>query len=77
MYAIAVTKMWGTPEEQGAFCERPDFRANIGGNPIRFIRLSEMADAVSAQLTTTMANSQLARTLQLLRAAGWPATRSR
>jgi hypothetical protein len=70
-YAIAVTKLRGTAADADIFCNRRDFRSSINGNKISFLTLQQMADTVAASLTTTMATSQLARTLQLLRAASW------
>jgi hypothetical protein len=42
------------------------------GNPIKIISFAEMVGDVVAGLKTTLAPSDLARTLQLLKAAGIP-----
>lgn len=65
-YVTAVTKLNAdrAPWEQAQF-----FHENLQA-VIKVITLEEMVAAVLPRLTTTVANSELARTLQLLRAAG-------
>ena len=66
-YVTAVTKLVGTaaPWEQ-----HQPFRIAMQGNPIKLVTLMEMLKEVSAELSTTMAGTELGRTLQLFRAAG-------
>lgn len=44
--------------------------ANLGGNPLRFLPLEEKWSAVSPEVTTTPASSEIGRVAQLLKAAG-------
>jgi len=44
----------------------------MADNPIKIVTLSEMLEEVSRKLSTTLAGTELGRTLQLFRAAGVP-----
>ena len=46
------------------------FRRNMGDNPVRLISLEEMMLQLIPELGTTVVNSQLGRTIQLMKAAG-------
>lgn len=66
-YVTAVTKLRGeasTWERYSSFC------AAMRGNPIKVVTLMEMLKEVHAELSTTVAGTELGRTLQLFRAAG-------
>lgn len=66
-YVTAVTKLVGNAErweKHPAFCEA------MAGNPIKVISLREMLEEVYGKLSTTLAGTELGRTLQLFRAAG-------
>lgn len=68
-YVTAVTvikgdrKVWETHQR---------FRNAMQGNPIRLLPLSEMLAELIPEIQTTVAGSQLGRTLQLLKACGFP-----
>lgn len=66
-YVTAVTKLLGPAS---IWEEHAPFKAALGNNPIKVITLMEMLKGVSSDLTTTMAGTELGRTLQLFRAAG-------
>lgn len=66
LYYTAVTKLIGNRE---AWEQNPLFRRTLRAE-IKVITLAEMADEVLSGLTTTVTNSELGRTLQLLKAAG-------
>lgn len=66
-YVTAVTKLVG---DASVWEQHAPFRAAIGNNPIKVITLMEMLKDVSEELSTTMAGTELGRTLQLFRAAG-------
>lgn len=66
VYITAVTKVHGSPVP---WEQNPRFRQVLGAE-IRLLTLSQMVKAVLPTLTTTVASSELARTLQLFKAAG-------
>jgi len=67
-YVIAVTVLKG----DGSLWEsEPSFREAMNQNPIRIWTLREMLDRLYPLLGTTLASSQLGRTLQLMKACGW------
>jgi hypothetical protein len=66
-YITAVTKLLG---DRATWENHEQFKSAMCGNPIRILTLEEMLTKVSAVLTTTMAGTELGRTLQLFRAAG-------
>jgi hypothetical protein len=51
--------------------QNPKFRENIGGNKIRILTLTEMLDFLWQELTKTAAASEIGRSIQLMKAAGW------
>ncbi len=65
-YFTAVTKLVG---DRRHWEENPNFRRTLRAE-IKIITLDEMAESVLAGLTTTVTNSELGRTLQVLKAAG-------
>ena len=66
-YVTAVTIIKGDPRIWETY---PPFRDAMRGNPIKLLSLTEMLTVLMRSLNTTMANSQLGRTLQLLKASG-------
>ncbi|MBC7929882.1 MAG: hypothetical protein H7Z38_04870 [Rubrivivax sp.] len=66
-YITAVTAIKG---DRTAWENYPQFRDAMRGNPVRLLPLNEMLKELWPMLTTTMAASQLGRTLQLLKASG-------
>jgi len=66
-YVTAVTKLLG---DAAIWETHPPFTVAMQGNPLKILTLSEMLKSVTAELTTTMAGTELGRTLQLFRAAG-------
>lgn len=66
-YVTAVTAIKG---DRSLWEQNRDFRAALGGNPVRLLSLNEMLGDLFPALGTTMASSQLGRTLQLLKASG-------
>ena len=66
-YVTAVTAVKGQRE---VWEQHQPFLSALGGNPIRLLSLKMMLHEVSGALTTTMAGTELGRTLQLFRAAG-------
>jgi hypothetical protein len=67
-YVTAVTKLSGDRSEWES--HRQFLRA-MGGNPVRLLSLSEMVSYMLPRITKTPAGSDLGRTLQLLKAAGF------
>lgn len=70
-YVTAVTVLKG---DRSLWENEPSFRAAMNHNPIRIWTLHEMLTELFPMLGTTLASSQLARTLQLMKACGWSAT---
>jgi len=68
-YVTAVTWVKG---DKHRWEQHPRFVQAMKGNPIKIISLGEMVKEVTGGLNTTVAPSDLARTLQLLKAAGIP-----
>ena len=68
IYYTAVTRLY--KEKDRTIWEQYEPFRNILGCEIRVVTLSEMVKRVSASLTETVANSELGRTIQLLKAAG-------
>jgi hypothetical protein len=66
-YVTAVTKIVG---DRGLWENHEPFRAAMCRNPIKIIALNEMLKEVDGELRTTLAGTELGRTLQLFRAAG-------
>lgn len=65
-YVTAVTRIRG---DRKVWEEYPRFKKAMGGNPIRLIGLEQMLSEMLPELGTTVAPSELGRTLQLLKAA--------
>ena len=72
-YVTAVTVLKG---DASLWENEPSFRAAMNQNPIRIWTLSEMLDELYPILGTTLASSQLGRTLQLIKACGWRMNRT-
>lgn len=68
-YVTAVTKLIGDPDLWEKY---PRFLEAMRQNPIKILTLIEMLKEVYGKLGTTMAGTELGRTLQLFRAAGVP-----
>ena len=68
-YVTAVTSIKGDKE---LWETHPRFQKAMRGNPIKLLSLPDMLKKLMGSLSTTMAGSDLGRTLQLLRAAGCP-----
>lgn len=66
-YVTAVTIIKGDPKPWENY---QPFRVAMRGNPIKLLGLAEMLTLLMRSMNTTVANSQLGRTLQLLKASG-------
>lgn len=66
-YVTAVTAVKGDPR---LWETHPRFQRAMKGNPIRLLPLTDMLKALMPELGTTVATSQLGRTLQLLKVSG-------
>jgi hypothetical protein len=66
-YITAVTKLIGSASP---WENHPHFAKALEGNPIKVLTLLEMLQEVYPKLSTTVAGTELGRTLQLFRAAG-------
>ena len=66
-YITAVTHVVG---DRSIWEQNPKFRKILQGNPIKIIDLTEMMKDISPQLSTTVAETEVGRTLQLFKAAG-------
>lgn len=66
-YVTAVTKLIG---EASIWEQYDPFQTALSGNPVKVLTLGEMLKHVYGALNTTMAGTELGRTLQLFRAAG-------
>jgi len=67
-YVTAVTVLKGNRE---LWEREPSFREAMRQNPIRIWTLTDMLTELFPMLGTTVASSQLGRTLQLIKASGW------
>lgn len=67
-YVTAVTAIKGDREVWENYLQ---FREALRGNPIRLLSLSDMLEEIRPTLNTTVAASQLGRTIQLLIASGY------
>jgi hypothetical protein len=67
-YVTAVTRLSG---DRTQWEQNPRFRRAMRGNPIRLISLFEMVSEMIPDITRTPSSSDLGRTLQLLKAAGF------
>jgi hypothetical protein len=70
-YVTAVTKLRLRGDRQ-KWEKHPPFCKAMAGNPIKVVTLNEMLTEVSDKLSRTLAGTELGRTLQLFRAAGFP-----
>jgi hypothetical protein len=66
-YVLAITLPKGTVS---TWVKYLPFRKALGGNPCTVITLKQMVDAIEPRLTTTLAATDIGRTLQLFKAAG-------
>lgn len=66
-YVTAVTAIRG---DRTLWEQHQPFRDAMGGNPIKLLALPEMVSAIMGSINTTVASSDLGRTLQLMRASG-------
>ena len=66
-YVTAVTAVKG---DRKLWENHESFVQQLGRNPIRLITLGDMLGELVPELSTTVTNSQLSRTLQLIKAAG-------
>jgi hypothetical protein len=65
-YVMAVTHLTG---DRTVWESYPKFKQSLGGNPIKVITLKEMVEGILPNVKTTLASSDLGRTLQLLKTA--------
>jgi hypothetical protein len=65
-YVMAVTQLTGDRTVWETYSK---FTQSLGGNPIKLITLKEMVEGILPNLNTTLASSDLGRTLQLLKTA--------
>jgi hypothetical protein len=70
-YVTAVTVLKG---DRAAWESEPTFQEAMRHNPIRIWTLTDMLTELFPMLGTTVASSQLGRTLQLIKASGWSIT---
>ena len=63
-YVTAVTNLIG---DRTVWESNTNFIQSLEGNPIKLVTLQEMVDAILKNLKTTLASSDLGRTLQLLK----------
>lgn len=66
-YVTAVTKLVGDVQ---CWEENLAFSKTMDGNPIKILQLREMLTEIYGEIGTTLAGTELGRTLQLFRAAG-------
>jgi len=66
-YITAVTHVVG---DRSLWEQHPIFKENLKGNPVKIIELAEMMQFIQPRLSTTVAGTEVGRTLQLFKAAG-------
>lgn len=66
-YITAVTRVNG---DKAVWEQHEAFRKALNGNPIRVLDMRELLATVLPKLTTTLANTNIGRMLQLIKAAG-------
>lgn len=66
-YVTAVTRLIGDAQ---CWEKNPTFSKAMAGNPIKILQLREMLTEIYGEIDTTLAGTELGRTLQLFRAAG-------
>ena len=59
-----------TPIKSSLWEQNPIFKENLKGNPVKIIELAEMMQFIQPRLSTTVAGTEVGRTLQLFKAAG-------
>ncbi len=69
-YVTAVTAL-KRDSDRTLWENKGEFQLAMNNNPIRIWTLPDMLSALFAMLGTTVASSQLSRTLQLMKASGW------
>ena len=67
-YVTAVTVLRG---DRSLWEDHERFRRALGGNPLKLLTMMEILAEVLPRLSTTVASSSLARTLQLLKASAY------
>lgn len=67
-YITAISNLSG---DASAWENAPEFKEAMAGNPVKLLTFKQMIDAISPQLTTTLAGSEVGRLLQMFRAAGY------
>jgi hypothetical protein len=66
-HITAVAKLIG---DKSAWENHRPFRDALGGNPVTIITFREMVGEIQAELTTTLASTEVGRMLQMFQAAG-------
>jgi hypothetical protein len=66
-YITAVTRIDG---DRHVWEQHKRFRDALNGNPIRVLDMRELLSTILPKLTTTLANTNIGRMLQLIKAAG-------
>ncbi|MEX0328909.1 MAG: hypothetical protein AB3N07_09320 [Ruegeria sp.] len=66
-YFLAVAKLSGDREISEGYMP---FQTALGGNPVKILTFGEMVNEIQAQLTTTLAATEVGRMLQMFQAAG-------
>jgi hypothetical protein len=70
IYYTVVTKLLNAGT-RNQWEENARFRSSLEGNPIRILELKKMLDDLWGTLRLTPATSQIGRSIQLMKAAGW------
>lgn len=65
-YLTAVARLSG---DRSLWENHEPFRAALGGNPAKIITFREMVQEIQSKLTTTLASTEVGRTLQMFLAA--------
>lgn len=71
-YYLAVTRLKGNQERGAkAWQEHKRFKKALKGNPIKIITVQEILNELWPSIETTMAESEIGRLLQVIKASGW------
>jgi len=71
-YYLAVTRLKGDQEKGAkAWQEHKRFKKALRGNPIKILTVQEILDKLWASTETTIAESEIGRLLQVVKASGW------
>lgn len=71
-YYLAVTRLKGDQEKAAkAWQEHKRFKKALKGNPIRIITVQKILNELWSNTETTMAESEIGRLLQIIKASGW------